>query len=57
MKDQEFQNEQGILLPMTKSWDDLTFAEVQSVFCEWIEGRTWFAEKQGRVLCKLKTSL
>jgi hypothetical protein len=34
MKDRQFQSQQDILQAMTKSWDDLTFAEIQSIFWE-----------------------
>jgi hypothetical protein len=34
MKDREFRRQEEILQAITKSWGDLTFAEVQSVFWE-----------------------
>jgi hypothetical protein len=41
MKDREFQSQQEILQVIAKRWDDVTFAEVQHVFWEWIEHLTW----------------
>jgi hypothetical protein len=40
MKDREFQSQHGILKAMAKSWADLTFADVQSVFQERMERPT-----------------
>jgi hypothetical protein len=28
-------------------WNDLTFEELQSVFCEWIQRGTWVIEHSG----------
>jgi hypothetical protein len=47
MKDRDFQSQQEILQAIAKSWDDLTFAEVQNVFWEWIERLTWVAGNNG----------
>jgi hypothetical protein len=37
MKDREFRSQQGILSAVAKVWNDLTFADVQCVFQEWIQ--------------------
>jgi histone-lysine N-methyltransferase SETMAR len=47
MKDRDFQSQQEILQAITKRWDDLTFAEVQSVFWECTERLTWVAGNNG----------
>jgi hypothetical protein len=41
MKDREFQSQQAVLRTSAKSWVDLTFADGQRVFQEWMERRTW----------------
>jgi hypothetical protein len=43
MKDREFQSQREILQAITDSWDDLTFAEVQRVFWQWMERLTCVA--------------
>jgi hypothetical protein len=40
-KDREFQSQQAILSAFAKMWNDLTFADVQRVFQEWMERLTW----------------
>jgi hypothetical protein len=40
MRDREFQSEQAILSAVVKMWNDLTFADVQCAFPEWMEHRT-----------------
>jgi hypothetical protein len=47
MMHQEFHSQQEILPAITKSWDDLTFAEVESVFSEWSERLTRVAGNNG----------
>jgi histone-lysine N-methyltransferase SETMAR len=41
MKDREFQNQQAILSAVARMWNNLTFADVQRVFQEWMECLTW----------------
>jgi hypothetical protein len=48
MKGRDFQRQQEILQGIIKSWDDLTFTEVQSVFWERIEPPTWVAGNNGQ---------
>jgi hypothetical protein len=40
MKDREFQRQQAILSAVANMWNDLTFANVQRVFQEWMERLT-----------------
>jgi hypothetical protein len=40
MKDREFQSQQAILSAFADMWNDLTFADVERVFQEWMEHRT-----------------
>jgi hypothetical protein len=40
MKDREFQSQQAMLSAVAKIWNDLTFADVQRVFQEWMERLT-----------------
>jgi hypothetical protein len=47
MKDQEFQSQQAILRAIEKSWNHLTFADVQRVFQEWMESLTWVIGNNG----------
>jgi hypothetical protein len=47
MKDRESQSRQEIAQTITKSWDDVTFAEVQNVLWEWIERPTWVGGNNG----------
>jgi hypothetical protein len=47
MKDREFQSQQGILIAVVKMWNDLTFADVQRVFQEWMERLTWVTGNNG----------
>jgi hypothetical protein len=47
MKDREFQSQQAILSAVAKMWNDLTFADVQRVFQEWIERLTWVIGNNG----------
>jgi uncharacterized protein YjaG (DUF416 family) len=47
MKDQEFQSQQAILRVIEKSWNHLTFADVQRVFQEWMERLTWVIGNNG----------
>jgi hypothetical protein len=48
MKDREFQSQQAILSAVAKMWNDLTFADVQRVFQEWMERRTWVIGNNGK---------
>jgi hypothetical protein len=41
MKDREFQSQQAIVSTVAKMWNDLTFADIQCVFQEWVEHLTW----------------
>jgi hypothetical protein len=47
MKDREFQSQQEILSAVAKLWNDLTFADVQRVFQEWMERLTWVVGNNG----------
>jgi hypothetical protein len=47
MKDREFQSQQAMRSPFPKIWNDLTFAEVQRVFQEWMECLTWVIGDNG----------
>jgi hypothetical protein len=47
MKDREFQSQQAILSAIAKIWNDLTFADVQRVFQEWMERLTWVIGNNG----------
>jgi hypothetical protein len=47
MKDREFQSQQAILSSLAKMWNDLSFADVQSVFQEWMERLTWVIGNNG----------
>jgi hypothetical protein len=47
MKDREFQSQQAIVSPVAKMWNDLTFADVQGVFQEWMERLTWVVGNKG----------
>jgi hypothetical protein len=47
MKDQEFQSQQAILRAIEKSWNHLTFADVQRIFQEWMERLTWVIGNNG----------
>jgi transposase len=47
MKDREFQSQQVILSAVAKMWNDLTFADVQRVFQEWMERLTWVVGNNG----------
>jgi hypothetical protein len=47
MKDREFQSQKGILKDIAKSSADLTFADVQSVFEEWMERPTLVVGNNG----------
>jgi hypothetical protein len=47
MKDREFQSQQAILSVVAESWNDLTFADVQPVFQEWMERLTWVIGNNG----------
>jgi hypothetical protein len=49
MKDQEFQNQQTILSAVAKMWNDITFADVQRVFQEWMERLTWSLETMASI--------
>jgi hypothetical protein len=55
MKDREFESQQEILQATAKSWDDLTFAEVQSILWQWIEHLTWVAGNDGQYYPNSKT--
>jgi hypothetical protein len=48
IKHRQFESQHEILQAITKSWDDLAFAEVQSVFWEWVERLTWIAVNNGK---------
>jgi transposase len=37
MKEQVFQSEEQILATITKSWNELTFEDIQRVFHNWME--------------------
>jgi hypothetical protein len=41
MKDREFQSQEAILSGVAKMWNDLTFADVQRAFQEWMDCLTW----------------
>jgi hypothetical protein len=47
MKDRELQSQQAILSAVAKLWNDLTFAEIQRVFQEWMERLTWVVGNNG----------
>jgi hypothetical protein len=47
MKDREFQSQEAIVQPIGKSWADLSFADRQSVFQEWMERLTWVIGNNG----------
>jgi hypothetical protein len=47
MKDREFQSQQVILSAVANMWDDLTFADVQCVFQEWMERLAEVAANNG----------
>jgi hypothetical protein len=47
IKDQEFQSQQAILRARAQMWNDLTFADVQRVFQEWMEHLTWVIGNNG----------
>jgi hypothetical protein len=47
MKNRGLQNQQAILNATATIWDDLTFEDVQGVFQEWMERRTWVIENNG----------
>jgi hypothetical protein len=57
IKDRECQSQEEIVRAIAESWDDLTFAEVQSVFWEWMERRTWVAGNNGKYHPNEKTSI
>jgi hypothetical protein len=48
MKDREFQSQQAIVKASAKSWDDLTFADVQRVSQEWIKRLTRVVGNNGK---------
>jgi hypothetical protein len=41
LKDREFHSQEAILDAIAKVWNDPTFDDVQRVFQEWMERRTW----------------
>jgi hypothetical protein len=47
MKDREFQSQQAILTVVAKMGNDLTFADVQRVFQEWMERLAWVVANNG----------
>jgi hypothetical protein len=47
MKDRQFQSQQAILRATAKMWNNVTFADVQRVFQEWMEHLTWVVGNNG----------
>jgi hypothetical protein len=47
MRDREFQSQQAILSAVAKMRNDVTFADVQRVFQEWMERLTWVIGNNG----------
>jgi hypothetical protein len=47
MKDRQFQSQQAIFSVVAKMWNDVTFADVQCVFQEWMEHLTWVVGNNG----------
>jgi hypothetical protein len=47
MKDREFQDQQAMSSAVAKMWNDLTFADVQRVFQEWMERLAWVVGNNG----------
>jgi hypothetical protein len=47
MKERIFQSEEQILSAITKSWNELTFEDIQRVFHNWMEHLIWVIANSG----------
>jgi hypothetical protein len=43
-----FQSEEQILAAITKSWNELTFEDIQGVFHNWMERLIWVIANSGK---------